>query len=232
MTSAPSGFWTPLPNSRFPSGSQNPSPSRSGVRTRKTISASSLWLTHPRVRCLRKSSQARLGAKPATPITMFVEATILVTRQDRSIAASLTAKAGRNLVSGRKRNTGTSLATLANCSGQALLLRKPPPERRQERTVATDLRRSGAASAKLGRVPKRVKSLRMRKLIFGDDPLDILGFALDTVSKTSICLDGHKLNDGIHHRWIRRRTSLWTLGLVANVFIQLIGVRHVSISKN
>ena len=71
----------------------------------------------------------------------------------------------------------------------------------------------------------------MRKLIFRNDPLDILRLALDAVSKASICFDRHKLNDGIHHWWIRRRTSLWTLGLVANIFIQLVGVRHVSISE-
>jgi hypothetical protein len=65
------------------------------------------------------------------------------------------------------------------------------------------------------------KSLRIRKLIFRNDSLDILGLALDAVSKTSICLDGHKLNDGVDHRRISRGTPLWTLGLVANVFIQL-----------
>ena len=47
VTSAPSAFWTRPPSSKFPSGSQNPSPSRSDVRTRKTISASSRWRKLP-----------------------------------------------------------------------------------------------------------------------------------------------------------------------------------------
>jgi hypothetical protein len=71
---------------------------------------------------------------------------------------------------------------------------------------------------------KRAKSLRIRKLIFRNDSLDIVRLALDAVSKTSICLNGHKLNDGVRHWWISRGSSLWTLGLVANVFIQLIGI--------
>jgi hypothetical protein len=73
-------------------------------------------------------------------------------------------------------------------------------------------------------VIKRVKSLRVRKLIFRNYPLDILRLALDAISKTSIGLDGHELNDGVNHWWISCGTSLWTLGLVANVFIQLVGI--------
>jgi hypothetical protein len=73
-------------------------------------------------------------------------------------------------------------------------------------------------------VIKRVKSLEIRKLILRNDSLDILGLALDAISKTSICLDGHTLNDGVNHWWISCGTSLWTLGLVTNVFIQLIGI--------
>jgi hypothetical protein len=73
-------------------------------------------------------------------------------------------------------------------------------------------------------VTKSAKSLRIRKLIFRHDSLDILGLALDAVSKTSICFDGHKLNDGVDHWRISCRTSLWTLGLVANVIIQLKGI--------
>lgn len=71
---------------------------------------------------------------------------------------------------------------------------------------------------------KRAKSLTIRKLIFRNDSFDILRLALDAVSKTSICLDGHKSNDGVNHWWISCGTSLWTLGLVANVLIQLIGI--------
>jgi len=73
-------------------------------------------------------------------------------------------------------------------------------------------------------INKRPKSLKVRQLIFRHDSIDILRLALDAVSKTSICLDGHTLNDGVNHGWIDCRTSLWTLGLVANVFIQLIGI--------
>ncbi|MDN3276568.1 hypothetical protein QWJ07_20065 [Frankia sp. RB7] len=71
---------------------------------------------------------------------------------------------------------------------------------------------------------KRAKSLKVRQLIFRDDALDIPRLALDAVSKTSICLDGHALNHGVNHCLINCCTSLWTLGLVANVFIQLIGI--------
>jgi hypothetical protein len=73
-------------------------------------------------------------------------------------------------------------------------------------------------------VIKHAKSLRIRKLIFRNDSLDILRLALDAVSKTSICLDGHKLNDGVNRWWVSCGTSLWTLGLVANVLIQLVGI--------
>jgi hypothetical protein len=80
-------------------------------------------------------------------------------------------------------------------------------------------------------VTNRAKSLRIPKLIFRNYSLDVLRLALDAVSKASIRLDGHALNDGVNHRWIDCSTTLGTLGLVANVFIQLIGIRHVSTSK-
>jgi hypothetical protein len=73
-------------------------------------------------------------------------------------------------------------------------------------------------------VIKRAKSLRVRKLIFRDDPLHIIRLTLDAVSQTSVCLDGHALNDRVNHRWIGCGTSLWTLEPVANVFIQLVGI--------
>jgi hypothetical protein len=80
-------------------------------------------------------------------------------------------------------------------------------------------------------VIKRAKSLRIGKLIFRDYSLDILWLTLDAISKTSICLDGHTLNDRVNHWRISCGTTLGTLGLVANVFIQLIGIGHVSTSK-
>jgi hypothetical protein len=70
---------------------------------------------------------------------------------------------------------------------------------------------------------RRARSLKVRQLIFRYDPFDIPRLALDPISKSSICLDGHALNDGVNHCWIACCTSLWTLGLMANVFIQLIG---------
>jgi hypothetical protein len=73
-------------------------------------------------------------------------------------------------------------------------------------------------------INKRANLLKVRQLIFRYDSLDIPRLALDTVSKTSICLDGHTLNDGVNHCRINCCTSLWTLGLVANGFIQLIGI--------
>ena len=73
-------------------------------------------------------------------------------------------------------------------------------------------------------VIKRAQSLRIRQLIFRNDSLDLFRLALDAVSKTSICLDGHELDNGVNRWWIGCDTSLWTLGLVANILIQLIGI--------
>jgi hypothetical protein len=75
------------------------------------------------------------------------------------------------------------------------------------------------------------QSVRIRKLIFRNHPLDILRFALDAVSETSVCLNGHTLNDGVDHWWIGCCTTLWPLIPVVNVLIQLIGMCHVSTSK-
>jgi hypothetical protein len=71
---------------------------------------------------------------------------------------------------------------------------------------------------------KRATSLKVRQLLFRHDSLDIPRLALDAISKTSICLDGHTLNDGVNHGRINCLPSLWALGLVANVFIQLVGI--------
>jgi hypothetical protein len=68
------------------------------------------------------------------------------------------------------------------------------------------------------------KSSRIRKLIFRNYSLDVLRLALDAVSNASICLDGQVLNDGINHWWVNDGATLRTLGLVANVLIQLIGM--------
>jgi hypothetical protein len=71
---------------------------------------------------------------------------------------------------------------------------------------------------------KRTKSLRIRKLIFCNHSLDILRLAPDAVSKASVCLDGHPLNDGVDHWRINCGPALWPLGPVVNVFIQLVGI--------
>ena len=73
------------------------------------------------------------------------------------------------------------------------------------------------------------KSLGVGKLIFRDDPLNIFRLAPDPVSKTSVCLDGHALNDRVNHWGVIFGTTLWPLGLVLNVFIHLVGMRHKSI---
>ncbi|MCK1394972.1 hypothetical protein [Bradyrhizobium sp. 1] len=72
--------------------------------------------------------------------------------------------------------------------------------------------------------PTSATSLKVRQLLFRHDSLDVPRLALDAISKTSIRLDGHTLNDGVNHGWINCLTSLWALGLVANVFMQLVGI--------
>jgi hypothetical protein len=59
----------------------------------------------------------------------------------------------------------------------------------------------------------------MRKLIFRNDALDLLGLALDTVPNSSIGLDGHVLYDRVNHRRFSCGAPLRALRLVANVFI-------------
>jgi hypothetical protein len=74
------------------------------------------------------------------------------------------------------------------------------------------------------RSPSRAKSLGIRKLIFRNYPLNVVRFASDAVSKTSIRLNGHTLNDGVNHWRINGSTALRPLRLVVNVFIQVIGI--------
>jgi hypothetical protein len=52
-------------------------------------------------------------------------------------------------------------------------------------------------------------SLKIRQLIFRNYSLVRLAF--NAVSKSSICLDRHTLNDGVNHWWINRGTTLRTL---------------------
>jgi hypothetical protein len=78
------------------------------------------------------------------------------------------------------------------------------------------------AAARRTGAQQPANSLRIRKLIFRNDALDILQFALDAVSKASICLNGHALDDGVDHRRISYSTTLRPLGPVQNLFIELI----------
>jgi hypothetical protein len=66
--------------------------------------------------------------------------------------------------------------------------------------------------------------LIIRQLIFRNYSLDIFRLAPDAVSNASIRLDGHTLDNGVKHWWINRGTTTWTLWLVANVFIELVGM--------
>jgi len=75
----------------------------------------------------------------------------------------------------------------------------------------------------MSRELSNAKSLGIRKLIFRNYSLNILRFAFDAVPKTSVCLNGHTLNDGVNHWWISYSSTLWPLGPVENIFVQLIG---------
>jgi hypothetical protein len=103
--------------------------------------------------------------------------------------------------------------------------------RQATRTVPPLIMATPSQFIRAGVPPSSSRSLRIRKLIFRDDSLDFLRLALDAVSETSIGLDGHMLDDGVNHRWLSCGTSLRALRLVANVFIQLVGIRHISTSN-
>ena len=68
----------------------------------------------------------------------------------------------------------------------------------------------------------------MRQLIFGHH---IVRFALDAISKTSVRLDRHKLDNGVNRRrGFDLDTSLGPLRGVLNIFIELVCMRHVATS--
>jgi hypothetical protein len=52
-------------------------------------------------------------------------------------------------------------------------------------------------------------SLTVGKLVFGDDTLDLV--RLDAISKTSVRLDGHALNDGVNFLLLDLHATLRTL---------------------
>jgi len=76
------------------------------------------------------------------------------------------------------------------------------------------------------------RSLRIRKLIFRNHSLNLVRLALDAVSKTPIGLNRHMPDDGVNHGLTGCVTSLWALGLVVNVVIQFVGIRHLSTSNS
>jgi len=76
-------------------------------------------------------------------------------------------------------------------------------------------------------LPSRGRSLKIRKLIFRNDSLDLLGLALDAVPNSPVGFDRHMLYNGVNRWPFGSGPALWALKLVANVFIQLIGIRHV-----
>lgn len=71
---------------------------------------------------------------------------------------------------------------------------------------------------------ERANSLTVRKLIFRDYPLDIVRFALDPISETSVRFDRHALNNCINHWGISCSAALRALALVLNVIIRLEGM--------
>jgi len=73
-------------------------------------------------------------------------------------------------------------------------------------------------------IAERASSLTIRKLIFRDHALGIVRFALDAVSQAPVCLNGHPLDDGVDDRRIGFGAALWSLALVENVVVLLIGM--------
>jgi hypothetical protein len=71
---------------------------------------------------------------------------------------------------------------------------------------------------------KRAKSLTIRKLIFRNHALDIVRLAPDPISKSSICLNRHALNDRVDHRRVSFSAALRPLTLVLNVVVQLVAM--------
>jgi hypothetical protein len=65
---------------------------------------------------------------------------------------------------------------------------------------------------------EQVRSLTIRKLIFGHDALDLVG--LDAVSKSSVCLDGQASNDGVNPRLFDLHPSLRTLTAMKDGIVQ------------
>jgi hypothetical protein len=112
---------------------------------------------------------------------------------------------------------------------QALIVAARMSLRQSASAVAAQPNASVCGRTYLGRPSsmrsiKRAQLLEIRQLIFGNYSLDILRFAFNAVSKSSICLDGQPLNNGVHHWGIDRGTTLWTLWLMANVLNQLVSM--------
>ena len=68
--------------------------------------------------------------------------------------------------------------------------------------------------------------LRAAELLFGHDPLNIIGLASDAVSQPSVGLDGHAADDRIDIRPDLFGPALRSLTLVMNVFVYRKVVGH------
>ena len=68
--------------------------------------------------------------------------------------------------------------------------------------------------------------LRAAELLFGNDPLDIVGLASDAVPQASIGLDRHAADDRVNVRPALFSAALRSLALVMNVFVYRKVVRH------
>jgi len=96
------------------------------------------------------------------------------------------------------------------------------PDSRSPSTKAPDSK----APDKKG-LPTNKGSLTIRNLIFRHDTLDLV--RPDAVSETSVCLDGHALNDGVNHRLLDLDTPLRPLTAMKDGLVYLISVGHFSI---
>lgn len=82
------------------------------------------------------------------------------------------------------------------------------------------------ASCASARKLELARLLRAAELLFGDDPLDIVGLASDAVAQASIRLDRHAADDRVDARPALFGAALRSLTLVMNVFVYREGVRH------
>lgn len=68
--------------------------------------------------------------------------------------------------------------------------------------------------------------LRPAELLFGHDPLDVLGLASDAVAQASVRLDRHAAHDRVDVRLDFLGAALGTLTLMMNVVVDRKAVCH------